>query len=187
MSFDRGRFDSGRFDAGPAGASGGVVTAAPVPRDESAAYLDVEARLRALGVFDRVFLGARPEERCAPADSAAVAWVWEESGRTTDESADRGGNLEELYDTVAFYVAVGVRSTEPRTRLLRMVRYRNLVKNALNGRDLGGVTYPAWTLMDQWRDDLRASAPEARCVIRGSFRMPIDGYQGYEVPARAED
>src|SRR5687768_14277147 len=116
--FARFRFAGGRWAGAGLEAEPAPPVVTPTLRDDAAAFLDIEARLIALGVFDEVVLGARPDDREIGASHTA-AYIWRGDWVETGETTERLDDHEDIIREVVFHVAIWTRAQTYRQGFLR--------------------------------------------------------------------
>jgi hypothetical protein len=160
---------------GPADAGGPPVVGVVRGVRDDLALLDAAARVEALGVFQRVVVGAGPDQWTVPNGLRKVAWLWQMEWSESDQVGP-----VELGRKVAFALAIGVRHVDPTARYRAVCRLDALCCNALNGESLGGFCWGAYTLMGPGRDQPAAGEPNAVRIVRGEFAYPVPGYDGLD-------
>jgi len=83
---------------------------------------------------------------------------------------------------VQYRIEIAVREEDPATRTKELDRLCNVARSVLNGVSLGGLTFPAFTLLR--RDTTaRPKHPEDVRTLTGEFLYEIDGYGGHDATA----
>jgi hypothetical protein len=79
----------------------------------------------------------------AQSDASEVAAVWSEAWTEMDDAAS--GTEADVVHASVFHLAILVRDGDFRRRRDRLARLVEAAKNAVDGSDLGGVAFPAFT------------------------------------------
>ena len=109
---------------------------------------DLADRLEATRSFDAAVLTGLPEDFGRGSRLLRLAIIQPDRGAAShdwDDSPDGG-----LIVDGRAKVIVIVRDDDPRTRDEAAEQLVDIVCNAANGQSLGGLTLPAFTLIDQW-------------------------------------
>ena len=127
--------------------------------------------LAATGAFESVYPYAMPEDRGRRAGDLRAAVVAPINGSNTQEYDDitTGRPLCRM----TFHVIVLARDDDAQTRDEAADRLLSVVKNALNGVSLAGLTFPFTTMVRsvQW---LQPTPPErsVRAVVEAAYEVP---------------
>lgn len=150
----------------------GLATMVGLLGDE-AIFADIRTRIEATGQFLAVYL----EMPIVPADDTPVAYV---------EDPDDWEDIDDADPTIVlhkgrFRVTIAVHedmvrgdvelSAYPTTQRLQQV-----VKNALNGQSLAGITLPDLTIVRRGKVPPKRTGPVRTIIMEGEFAYIVEGY-----------
>lgn len=120
---------------------------------------DIRARLEATGHFSRVSTRGTPDEQGFSAGDLVAAVI----GMTADDTTDLydGGDGTGLRVDGRCPVTLMVRNADPQLRDRQLDLVRNVLRRAVNGQSLAGLTVPDKTYMKSSRP-MPPKAPERR-------------------------
>lgn len=120
---------------------------------------DIRARLEATGYFSQVSTRGTPEEQGFSAGDLVAAVI----GMTTDDTTDLfdGGDGTGLRVDERCPVTLMVRNADPQLRDRQLDLVRNVLRRAVNGQSLAGMTVPDRTYVKNSRP-MPPKAPERR-------------------------
>jgi hypothetical protein len=172
-------FPPSYFPGGPQ--AGGITPPPPpaggAPNDRAILHL-IRDILDGTGQFDLVVTTGPPEERGQSAEYSAAAFL-ELFGPGTDEQQGNDSSRHPWKHTRRFRATIAARAEDPDERDDLCDALCQAAAQAIDGRCIGGWTYPWETGIEQWQD-APATAPERRIVLTGKFaygRKP-DSAQG---------
>lgn len=127
--------------------------------------------LVATGQFDDVYHYSSPEDRGQRAGDLRAALVTPINGSDSLEWDDMGDGSPLCRHT--FHVIVMCRQEDPVLRDGTADQLVAVVRNALNGQSLGGLTFPQTTAVVNYAW-LPEKPPErqVRCVVQASYEVP---------------
>lgn len=142
---------------------------------DSDVYDAIVAALQATGAFTEVSWGSEPlGAGPTPADDTYLAIVTHVSGEDLDDV-----DPVEIVRRVQFRVEVDAREQDPLARAKALDRLANVVKRAINGQSLAGLTLPPLTLIR--RDQAgRPQHPGQTATLNGEFAYLVAGYDGFD-------
>jgi hypothetical protein len=133
--------------------------------------LDAIAKLIATNAFDDVYAYSAPEDRGQKAGELRAAVVAPINGDSSVEWDDMttGRPLCKM----TFNVTVIARHDDPETRDGTADLLLSVVRNALNGKSLAGLTFPQTTLVKgpTWLPE-KSAERQVRCVVQTSYEAP---------------
>lgn len=144
----------------------------PVPVRDPDILDDIQARLKAIGLFDNVYRSALPEDRGQSASDNMAAAVAMNEWQEIDD-ADDGPNLR-LQRTVRWTLTLFVREDDPQVRERKLDKLLAASQKALDGKSLAGVTVPDWTRLRRGTYQTPAS-PEQRMTVAGDAIYWVEG------------
>lgn len=137
-------------------------------RDIRRAAIDL---LKATGEFDDVYAYSMPEEQGQAAGDLKAAVVLPISGSDSLEYDDVGNGRPLC--KLTFHIVVMVRNDDPQVRDETAEMLLSFAKNAVNGKSLAGLTFPATTIVrnHQWVPE-KPPERQIRCVVQASYETP---------------
>jgi hypothetical protein len=143
---------------------------------DTAVLRDIQARLLALGVFGEV-RRHDPDELAVGADANPVAYI---SYLASDDLDDASGDVDVYAPTRSRWVlTIVVADDDPERRFDRLDQLHAICANALDGKSLGGITFPAMTKLTR-RRLLPAMHPRRALVVEGEYVYAVESYAGHD-------
>jgi len=160
----------------------GVVVAVASARDWDI-LVDVRDRLDALGIFDRAHVaGEEHDPRLTAADGLAA--VVSPAGFDDTDDAMSGSEADVLH-TCRFRVTIAGRSNSQAGRVREIDRVAMQAMNAVNGKSLADISFPAMTSLRRKSWD-RPDQPGSSATLDGEAVYLVPGYAAHNVADGAE-
>jgi hypothetical protein len=140
--------------------------------------IDVRDRLDALGVFDVVYLAGEPTDPRERASDGLLAVVSPAGGDSDDDAMS--GTEVDIIRVFRFQVTIANRANSQGERVNALGRAANRARNAIDGKSLAGLTFPAMTGFKPDRYE-RPNHPDSTITLDGSCTYMIPGYAAHNV------
>ena len=137
---------------------------------------DVANRLSASGQFGLVSLNGPIGAAPMSSDNVSIVAIIPSSWDDLDHSS----NPIVIDEDGKFTIQLAVRDTDDTARLLLISQLQQIIKSAINGQSLGGLTCPARTLVRRGQYDPKWTPPEQRLAMTAEYSLQAVGYDGFD-------